>query len=326
MFPQPTSNHRSMSMSPRCRPRQAKSLWTNSWPRARRTRPRPRCRPSQAPPAKRFRTEPLAASSSLRAEAWGQTSTPPPRPPSVPATSLPPLREAQQDRARGPYTARSPRGEDLASPPETQDTGAKTWAEKNSRRTFVFSVLERRKEEDFLQDRVGNFHAATSTPTPPPETSVLRHRGANASTNPRTSRDCAQAAACDPQDHRLPQAGGQHGDARKALFEELLWEHGILRGAHKCQAIPEASIEALKAQVAALQGRAEEAAKALKGAGAAHKAAAEEATRAGKQPRAGRAVEGGMRLFPDSQAHAMKKVAEHRAQQAAKFGCTLGSL
>ncbi|KAK1602244.1 hypothetical protein QYE76_071966 [Lolium multiflorum] len=191
-------------------------------------------------------------------------------------------------------------------------------------------------------------------------------------------------------------------DARKALFEELLWEHRNLAEAHsKCQAIPEASIEALKAQVAALQaekkqlirdhqkaleaqkeisrelkdqaiqagvrhaeelkaaesaaearlnealedaGNAnvvlqaelEEAAKALKTAegkaAKAHKAAAEEATRAQK------AAEGevarlkaeqkeydllvtrtdalALRLFPDSQAHAIKKVAEHRAQQA----------
>ncbi|KAK1602164.1 hypothetical protein QYE76_017070 [Lolium multiflorum] len=43
-------------------------------------------------------------------------------------------------------------------------------------------------------------------------------------------------------------------DARKALFEELLWEHRSLAEAHsKCQAIPEASIEALKAQIATLQ-------------------------------------------------------------------------
>ncbi|KAK1631708.1 hypothetical protein QYE76_006023 [Lolium multiflorum] len=43
-------------------------------------------------------------------------------------------------------------------------------------------------------------------------------------------------------------------DARKQLFEELLWEHRDLSEAHsKCQAIPEASIEALKVQVAALQ-------------------------------------------------------------------------
>ncbi|KAK1694288.1 hypothetical protein QYE76_010985 [Lolium multiflorum] len=43
-------------------------------------------------------------------------------------------------------------------------------------------------------------------------------------------------------------------DARKALFEELLWEHRSLAEAHsKCQAVLEATIEALKAQVATLQ-------------------------------------------------------------------------
>ncbi|KAK1669402.1 hypothetical protein QYE76_057561 [Lolium multiflorum] len=160
-------------------------------------------------------------------------------------------------------------------------------------------------------------------------------------------------------------------DARKALFEELLWEHRNLAEAHNnCQAIPEASIEALKDQVAALQAEKEQlirdhqkaldaqkeisrelkdqamqagvrhaeelkllrrpgltrrwrmlatpmwccrpswkSAKALKTAegkaAKAHKAAAEEAT---GQKAAG--------LFPDSQAHAIKKVAEHRAQQA----------
>ncbi|KAK1650894.1 hypothetical protein QYE76_068699 [Lolium multiflorum] len=191
-------------------------------------------------------------------------------------------------------------------------------------------------------------------------------------------------------------------DARKALFEELLWEHRSLAEAHsQCQAIPEASIEALKAQIATLQaekkqlirdhqkaleaqkeisrelkdqaiqagvrhaeelkaaeaaaearlnealedaGNAnvvlqaelEEGAKALKAAegkaAKAHKAAAEEAKKAQK------AAEGevarlkaeqkeydllvtrtdalALRLFPDSQAHAIKKVAEHRAQQA----------
>ncbi|KAK1660775.1 hypothetical protein QYE76_048934 [Lolium multiflorum] len=43
-------------------------------------------------------------------------------------------------------------------------------------------------------------------------------------------------------------------DARKILFEELLWEHRDLAEAHsKCQAIPEASIEALKTQLAAAE-------------------------------------------------------------------------
>ncbi|KAK1561227.1 hypothetical protein QYE76_017413 [Lolium multiflorum] len=43
-------------------------------------------------------------------------------------------------------------------------------------------------------------------------------------------------------------------DARKALFEELLWEHRELAEAHdKCQVIPEASIDALKEQLANAQ-------------------------------------------------------------------------
>ncbi|KAK1645243.1 hypothetical protein QYE76_063048 [Lolium multiflorum] len=43
-------------------------------------------------------------------------------------------------------------------------------------------------------------------------------------------------------------------DARKTLFEELLWEHRELAEAHdKCQVIPEASIDALKEQLAAAQ-------------------------------------------------------------------------
>ncbi|KAK1694562.1 hypothetical protein QYE76_011259 [Lolium multiflorum] len=48
-------------------------------------------------------------------------------------------------------------------------------------------------------------------------------------------------------------------DTRKHLFEELLWEHRDLSEAHsKCQAIPEASIEALKTQLATLQGEKEQ--------------------------------------------------------------------
>ncbi|KAK1660512.1 hypothetical protein QYE76_048671 [Lolium multiflorum] len=43
-------------------------------------------------------------------------------------------------------------------------------------------------------------------------------------------------------------------DARKTLFEELLWEHRELAEAHdKCQVIPEASIDALKEQLATAQ-------------------------------------------------------------------------
>ncbi|KAK1666227.1 hypothetical protein QYE76_054386 [Lolium multiflorum] len=191
-------------------------------------------------------------------------------------------------------------------------------------------------------------------------------------------------------------------DARKALFEELLWEHRSLAEAHsKCLAIPEASIEALKDQVAklqaekeqlirdhqealdaqkdisrelkdqamqagvryaeelkaaeaaaearlnealedagnanvVLQAELEESVKALKAAegkaAKAHKAAAEEARKAQKAAESEvarlkaeqkeydllvtRTDALALRLFPDSQAHAMKKVAEHRAKQA----------
>ncbi|KAK1611815.1 hypothetical protein QYE76_035488 [Lolium multiflorum] len=48
-------------------------------------------------------------------------------------------------------------------------------------------------------------------------------------------------------------------DARKQLFEELLWEHRDLAEAHShCQAIPEASIEALKTQLSNLQAEKEQ--------------------------------------------------------------------
>ncbi|KAK1619651.1 hypothetical protein QYE76_025168 [Lolium multiflorum] len=48
-------------------------------------------------------------------------------------------------------------------------------------------------------------------------------------------------------------------DARKILFEELLWEHRDLAEAHShCQVVPEASLEALKAQVTKLQGEKEQ--------------------------------------------------------------------
>ncbi|KAK1609815.1 hypothetical protein QYE76_033488 [Lolium multiflorum] len=48
-------------------------------------------------------------------------------------------------------------------------------------------------------------------------------------------------------------------DARKRLFEELLWEHRDLAEAHShCQAVPEASIEALKNQLSNLQAEKEQ--------------------------------------------------------------------
>ncbi|KAK1663543.1 hypothetical protein QYE76_051702 [Lolium multiflorum] len=48
-------------------------------------------------------------------------------------------------------------------------------------------------------------------------------------------------------------------DARKQLFKELLWEHRDLAEAHShCQAIPEASLEALKTQIVNLQAEKEQ--------------------------------------------------------------------
>ncbi|KAK1599253.1 hypothetical protein QYE76_008156 [Lolium multiflorum] len=145
-------------------------------------------------------------------------------------------------------------------------------------------------------------------------------------------------------------------DARKALFEELLWEHRSLAEAHsKCLAIPEASIEALKDQVAKLQAEKEQLIrdheKALDAQKEISRELKDQAMQAGprakppkrtKLPRGGQKAQKAaksevvrlkaeqkeydllvtrtdalaLRLFPDSQAHAIKKVGEHRAQQA----------
>ncbi|KAK1677437.1 hypothetical protein QYE76_038285 [Lolium multiflorum] len=169
-------------------------------------------------------------------------------------------------------------------------------------------------------------------------------------------------------------------DARKVLFEKLLWEHRDLVEAHdKCQVIPEASIEALKEQLAAaqrekeqlirqhqeelgaqktsyqelkaqliqlgldhakalkaaeadaaakmhealedagnsnmvLQAELEEAAKALKG--VEDKAARLEAERKEYDRLITQTDAHAFRLFPDSQAFAIKSVEEHRVSQA----------
>ncbi|KAK1612507.1 hypothetical protein QYE76_036180 [Lolium multiflorum] len=171
-------------------------------------------------------------------------------------------------------------------------------------------------------------------------------------------------------------------DAWRHLFEELLWEHRDLAEAHsKCQAIPEASIEALKTQIATLQGEKEQLVKehrkalyakelyskglkdqliqlglkhneAMKAAQAtaeaklnealedannstvvlraeleegakARKAAEDQAARLeGEQKEYDQLVMQtdalALRLFPDSQLHAQKKVAERRIQQEYK--------
>ncbi|KAK1627280.1 hypothetical protein QYE76_001595 [Lolium multiflorum] len=509
---------------------------------------------SQAPPAKRFRTEPLAGKvvavrrhkgkqmptstgPALKLEGSAgsaRTSTPPPHSSPAPSgagtTSASPLGGTTSSGRAAPTPPDHRAEEDLASPPETQDTGASNMGagkEPAGRaEPSVPPVLEKKKKKKTSSKAAPETSVpATSTPTPPPETSVPEATGATP-TPPPTQGPPATApkpppatlkitdflkpgasrgkaadgsassgsqplvlhvgpAAVVVQDkpsgllgrivelkregkdlgHLLPYAQKwndadisaatrglgkdrlpapdpagprsteEHftrlkhavkefdsawydatsnvvstADARKALFEELLWEHRNLAEAHsKCQAIPEASIEALKAQVAALQaekkqlirdhqkaldaqkeisrelkdqaiqagvrhaeelkaaesaaearlnealedaGNAnvvlqaglEEATKALKTAegkaAKAHKAAAEEAARAQKAAEdevarlkaeqkeydllVTRTDALALRLFPDSQAHAIKKVAEHRAQQAARIA--LGSL
>ncbi|KAK1617072.1 hypothetical protein QYE76_022589 [Lolium multiflorum] len=444
----------------------------------------------------------------------------------VPALPLPPLWEAPQVRGVRPLHRQitAPR-RNLPSSPRPRIPAPATSAPKKklpAGGTFGSSrpKKKRRRKEEFalfsLQGRAGNFRAATSTPAPPPETSVPEATGATPTPPPnqgppattpkpppatlkitdflkpgasrgkaadgsassgsqplvlhvgpaaavvqekpsgllgrivelkREGKDLGhllpyaqkwndadisaatrglgkdRLPAPDPagprstEEHftRLKRAVKEFdsawydatsnvvstADARKALFEELLWEHRNLAEAHsKCQAIPDASIEALKVQVAALQGAAhpgspegfgrpeghlqglkdqaiqagiwhaqelkaaesaaearlnealedagnanvvlqaglEEATKALKTAegkaAKAHKAAAEEAARAQKAAEdevarlkaeqkeydllVTRTDALALRLFPDSQTHAAKKVGEHRVAQGCK--------
>ncbi|KAK1684876.1 hypothetical protein QYE76_045724 [Lolium multiflorum] len=144
---------------------------------------------SQAPPAKRFRTEPLAGkvvavrrhkgkqmptatgpalklgSRPEGSAGSARTSTPPPHSspaPSGAGTPLPPPGRHNKFGARGPYTARSPRGGGPCLPSETQDTGASNMGAGKELAGGTFGSSRPRKEEkeeDFLQDRAGNFRA-----------------------------------------------------------------------------------------------------------------------------------------------------------------------
>ncbi|KAK1681025.1 hypothetical protein QYE76_041873 [Lolium multiflorum] len=61
------------------------------------------------------------------------------------------------------------------------------------------------------------------------------------------------------EEHFMRLKRASTADARKQLFEELLWEHRDLAEAHShCQAIPEASIEALKSQLSDLHAEKEQ--------------------------------------------------------------------
>ncbi|KAK1665799.1 hypothetical protein QYE76_053958 [Lolium multiflorum] len=103
--------------------------------------------------------------------------------------------------ARGPYTADPRAEEDLASPPETQDTGASHMGAGRTCRaggTLCSSrPREEEKEENFLQACAGSFRAGYPPPPPPKlctaaATGNLCSRGnrahANASTDPELPR------------------------------------------------------------------------------------------------------------------------------------------
>ncbi|KAK1683551.1 hypothetical protein QYE76_044399 [Lolium multiflorum] len=484
---------------------------------------------SQAPPAKRFRTEPLAGKVvAVRRHKGKQmpTSTGPalklgpglralpdlPGPQLllltqarhhlVPALPLPPLWRHHKFGARGPYTARSPRGGGPCLPSRDPRCGGNIGAGKEPAgraEPSVPPVLEKKKKKktkmsspskaapeasDYANATAKAPHAepagATLTASPPKTLTLVKGKetapGASSDGQQPLSLHVSRAASAAGEKatgllgritkferdgrelgHLLPYAekwnaadlskatrglgkdrlpapdpagvrsSEEHfmrlrravkeldsawfdatnnlmstADARKVLFEELLWEHLELAEAHgKCQVIPEASIEALKTQLAAaqeekdklirqhrkeldaqetrykelkdqlirlgldhaealktaesaaearlndaledagnanvvLQAELEEAAQALKTAegkaAKAHKAAAEEAAKAQKAAEdkvarleaeqkeydllVTRTDALALRLFPDSQTHAIKKVAEHRALQA----------
>ncbi|KAK1614143.1 hypothetical protein QYE76_019660 [Lolium multiflorum] len=135
---------------------------------------------------------------------------------------------------------------------------------------------------------------------------------------------------------------GNTFDTRKRLFEELLWEHRELSEAHsKCQAVPEATVKDLTDQLATLKElkdakaatelklddtlkefahnsevlrlELEEQSKARKA--AEERIAALTTDQAAYDQLVVQADALALKLFPDSQAHASKKVAEYRAKQ-----------
>ncbi|KAK1649290.1 hypothetical protein QYE76_067095 [Lolium multiflorum] len=271
---------------------------------------------SQAPPSKRFRTEPLGEKK-VGMRRYGRKQMPTA---SGPALKLGPRPSGSEGSARTstppPRTTwcRSPHGGGSFLLPENQDTGASNIGaeeeeaagrteppappvpEKTTTSAPESSAPESSNPGDvpsaphsprtILMPPPGAPRAKPSVaaPTaPPPRTSRLIKGKATASSAPsagqqplvlhvsKAARDTATKATGllgritefkrRGQDlgHLLPyaqkwNAADLTADARKTLFEELLWEHRELAEAHdKCQVIPEASIDALKEQLAAAQ-------------------------------------------------------------------------
>ncbi|KAK1678108.1 hypothetical protein QYE76_038956 [Lolium multiflorum] len=148
---------------------------------------------SQPPPAKRFRTEPSRVSPALKlgsrpegSAGSARTSNPPPHSspaPSVPATPLPPSGGHNKFGARGPYTAKSPRGGGPCLPSrDPRHRRQQLGRRKRTCRaggTFGSSRPEKKKKKKTSSKAAPETSVpATSTPTPPPETSAPEATGA----------------------------------------------------------------------------------------------------------------------------------------------------
>ncbi|KAK1669401.1 hypothetical protein QYE76_057560 [Lolium multiflorum] len=165
---------------------------------------------SQPPPAKRFRTEPVAGKVVAMRRHKGKqmptatgpalklgsrpegsagsarTSTPPPHSSPAPSgagnTSASPLGGTTSSGRAAPTPPDLRAEEDLASPPETQDTGASNMGagkEPAGRAEPSFlPSLKKKKKKTSSKTAPEASVPATSTPTPPPETSVPEAAGA----------------------------------------------------------------------------------------------------------------------------------------------------
>ncbi|KAK1649873.1 hypothetical protein QYE76_067678 [Lolium multiflorum] len=277
--------------------------------------------PSQAPPAKRPRTEvlggkqvstkrykhkrmPVSSGPALElgskpegSAGSARTSTPPPHSSPAPSgagntSASPPGGTTSSGRA-APTPPDHRAEEDLTSPPETQDTGASDTCADDTDAGQAEPLVppspkkKKKKKPSSSPTETAPDTSAPVSSAPHPEAPTLEPSGA-APTPPPNQGPSAAKPMPPPETPKITkflkpgasrgkavEGGASAGsrswcctsallllltaDARKQLFEELLWEHRDLAEAHShCQAVPEATIEALKAQVATLQGEKEQ--------------------------------------------------------------------
>ncbi|KAK1618844.1 hypothetical protein QYE76_024361 [Lolium multiflorum] len=246
---------------------------------------------SQAPPSKRFRTEPLGGKEvGVRRTGARDASA---SGPSVPATPPPSLLGHNKFGGVRPYIARITAREGSFLPSVEIHTAGQQHrrpGDKKSVGGVSSSLLPSLKEEQLsvpklprrstqlrvtrlaLPFSINHSNATAYAPrtkpsgaaptAPPPKISKLIKGKATASSAPSgPAASALHAASPRREGEELDSAWYDAtnnlmltADARKALFEELLWEHRELAEAHdKCQVIPEASIDALKEQLAAAQ-------------------------------------------------------------------------